>query len=102
MLFHIGPVIKAILTLGLCLQGNVISIAIADLSVIFLLISLILYIFQCSVGNAIQTLKSKDSLKIISVRGTAFEAAALEGGNAASENGKYSGLFKVCKMYVKF
>lgn len=37
-------------------------------------------------GNAIQTLKSKDSLKIISVRGTAFEAAALEGGNAASEN----------------
>lgn len=37
-------------------------------------------------GNAIQTLKSKDSVKIISVRGTAFEAAALEGGNAASEN----------------
>ncbi|XP_063432988.1 electron transfer flavoprotein subunit alpha, mitochondrial-like isoform X2 [Mytilus trossulus] len=37
-------------------------------------------------GNAIQTLKSKDSLKIISVRGTAFEAAALEGGNAALEN----------------
>lgn len=74
-----------------------------------MLTSLILYIFpykllyfQCSVGNAIQTLKSKDSLKIISVRGTAFEAAALEGGNAASENGKYSGLFKVCKMYVKF
>lgn len=36
-------------------------------------------------GNAIQTLKSKDSVKIISVRGTAFEAAATEGGNAGSE-----------------
>lgn len=36
-------------------------------------------------GNAIQTLKSKDSVKIISVRGTAFEAAATEGGSAGSE-----------------
>ncbi|CAL1539170.1 unnamed protein product [Lymnaea stagnalis] len=35
-------------------------------------------------GNAIQTLKSSESVKIITVRGTSFEAAAL-GGSAASE-----------------
>ncbi|XP_016842114.1 electron transfer flavoprotein subunit alpha, mitochondrial [Nasonia vitripennis] len=36
-------------------------------------------------GNAIQTVKIKDSIKIVSVRGTAFEAAALDGGNAKIE-----------------
>ncbi|CAG2189184.1 etfA [Mytilus edulis] len=48
-------------------------------------------------GNAIQTLKSKDSLKIISVRGTAFEAAALEGGNAASENAPDADVKMMCQ-----
>ncbi|CAK9797214.1 Electron transfer flavoprotein subunit alpha, mitochondrial [Anthophora plagiata] len=37
-------------------------------------------------GNAIQTLKSKDKVKIVSVRGTAFEAAPLEGGSAKCES----------------
>ncbi|XP_060068873.1 electron transfer flavoprotein subunit alpha, mitochondrial-like [Ylistrum balloti] len=37
-------------------------------------------------GNAVQTVKSKDSVKLVSVRGTAFEAAEMEGGSAASEN----------------
>ncbi|OAD59378.1 Electron transfer flavoprotein subunit alpha, mitochondrial [Eufriesea mexicana] len=36
-------------------------------------------------GNAIQTLKCKDNIKVISVRGTAFEAVSLEGGNAKCE-----------------
>lgn len=36
-------------------------------------------------GNAIQTLKSKDSVKVITVRGTAFEPAATEGGSGATE-----------------
>jgi len=36
-------------------------------------------------GNAIQTLTSTDAVKVITVRGTAFEAAAV-GGSAASEN----------------
>lgn len=36
-------------------------------------------------GNALMTLKSKDSIKVITVRGTSFEAAPLEGGSAASE-----------------
>ena len=49
-------------------------------------------------GNAIQTLKSKDSVKIISVRGTAFEAAATEGGSAGSETGK--GNISLC--YIDF
>lgn len=37
-------------------------------------------------GNAIQTVKSKDSIKLVTVRGTAFEAAPAEGGSAATEN----------------
>lgn len=37
-------------------------------------------------GNAILTLKSKDAVKVISVRGTSFEAAEVQGGGAASED----------------
>ncbi|XP_076640479.1 electron transfer flavoprotein subunit alpha wal [Colletes latitarsis] len=36
-------------------------------------------------GNAIQTLKCKDKVKVVSVRGTAFEATPMEGGNAKCE-----------------
>ncbi|KAK3878915.1 hypothetical protein Pcinc_016458 [Petrolisthes cinctipes] len=37
-------------------------------------------------GNAIMTLKSKDAVKVITVRGTSFEAASVEGGNAETED----------------
>lgn len=36
-------------------------------------------------GNAIQTLKAKDPIKVLSVRGTSFEPAKLEGGSAKTE-----------------
>ena len=36
-------------------------------------------------GNAIATVKSKDSIKLITVRGTAFEPASITGGNATIE-----------------
>ena len=36
-------------------------------------------------GNAIATVRSKDAKKVITVRGTAFEKAAREGGSAAIE-----------------
>ncbi|OWJ65081.1 electron transfer flavoprotein subunit alpha/FixB family protein [Inquilinus limosus] len=36
-------------------------------------------------GNAIATVQSSDPIKVITVRGTAFEAAAAEGGSAAVE-----------------
>jgi len=36
-------------------------------------------------GNAIATVQSSDPVKVITVRGTAFEAAAAEGGTAAIE-----------------
>ena len=36
-------------------------------------------------GNAIATMRSPDPIKVITVRGTAFEAAAAEGGSAAIE-----------------
>ena len=37
-------------------------------------------------GNALSTVSSSEAVKIITVRGTAFEAAAAEGGNATIEN----------------
>ena len=37
-------------------------------------------------GNAIATVKSSDTVKVITVRGTAFDAAATEGGSAAVES----------------
>lgn len=36
-------------------------------------------------GNAMATVKSSDGIKIVTVRGTAFEAAASEGGSASVE-----------------
>ncbi|KAK8159603.1 electron transfer flavoprotein-like protein subunit alpha [Phyllosticta citrichinensis] len=38
-------------------------------------------------GNAILTVQSSDSIKVITVRGTAFPAAETEGGSAAVEEG---------------
>lgn len=37
-------------------------------------------------GNAIQTLKAKDPIKVLTIRGTNFEADLLEGGSVATEN----------------
>jgi electron transfer flavoprotein alpha subunit len=38
-------------------------------------------------GNAIATVESSDAIKVITVRGTAFPAAAIAGGSAAVEDG---------------
>merc|ERR1712178_303477 len=37
-------------------------------------------------GNAIQKVKSNEAVKVITVRGTAFDDASAEGGSASSEN----------------
>jgi len=37
-------------------------------------------------GNALETVQSSDATKVITVRGTAFDAAAAEGGSAAVES----------------
>ncbi len=37
-------------------------------------------------GNAIATVQSSDAIKVLTVRGTAFDPAAAEGGSAAIEN----------------
>ena len=47
-------------------------------------------------GNAVMTCKCMDSIKIFTVRGTAFEAAKSSGGGAASENGK-----SITYMYIQ-
>jgi electron transfer flavoprotein alpha subunit len=51
-------------------------------------------------GNALSTVSSKESIKVVTVRGTAFEAANAEGGSAAIETvsgGEDAGL----SSYVK-
>lgn len=42
-------------------------------------------------GNAMATVKSSDAIKIITVRGTAFEAAKSDGGNASVQNESFAG-----------
>ena len=42
-------------------------------------------------GNALATVKSGDATKVVTVRGTNFEAAAAEGGSAAIEDGSAQG-----------
>ncbi|MYB34293.1 MAG: electron transfer flavoprotein subunit alpha/FixB family protein [Gammaproteobacteria bacterium] len=42
-------------------------------------------------GNALATVKSSDSIKMITVRATSFESASTEGGNAAVENVEATG-----------
>jgi len=52
-------------------------------------------------GSAIATVRSKDSKKVITVRGTAFEKAARDGGNAAVEpvdTGADAGLAKFVNL----
>ena len=52
-------------------------------------------------GNAIATVRSKDSKKVITVRGTAFEKAAREGGSASVESvdtGADAGLAKFVNL----
>jgi len=41
----------------------------------------------CDLGNALQTVKSLDTVKLLTVRSTAFEAAGSSGGTAATEAG---------------
>lgn len=43
------------------------------------------YVRTIYAGNAVQTLKSSDAIKVITVRGTAFEAAPATGGSASTE-----------------
>jgi len=44
------------------------------------------FVRQIYAGNAIMTLKSKDPVKILTIRPTAFEADESSGGSAATEN----------------
>jgi electron transfer flavoprotein alpha subunit len=55
-------------------------------------------------GNAMATVQSKDKIKIVTVRGTAFPAAAAEGGSASVETvseGSDAGLSKFVREEVQ-
>lgn len=46
-------------------------------------------------GNAVQTVKSSDSVKVLTVRGTAFPPSESSGGSAASEESIFPYYFTV-------
>lgn len=56
---------------------------VAQLSEIVGVVSPNTFVRPIYAGNALATVQSKDSIMVITVRGTAFEAAAAEGGQAA-------------------
>ncbi|CAA7616543.1 electron transfer flavoprotein alpha-subunit [Magnetospirillum sp. LM-5] len=58
---------------------------VAQLSDITAVVSADTFVRPIYAGNALATVQSKDAIKIITVRGTGFEAAATTGGSAAIE-----------------
>ena len=48
-------------------------------------------------GNAIATVQSKDAKKVITVRGTAFEKAATEGGSGGDREGRRPRRHRACR-----
>jgi electron transfer flavoprotein alpha subunit len=59
---------------------------VAQISDIVAVVSADTFVRPIYAGNALATVQSKDALKVITVRTTAFEAAAASGGSAAVEN----------------
>jgi electron transfer flavoprotein alpha subunit len=58
---------------------------VAQISEIQSVVSADTFVRPIYAGNALATVQSKDAIKVITVRGTGFAAAAAEGGNAAIE-----------------
>ena len=59
---------------------------VAQISDISLVISADTFERPIYAGNAIATVKSSDAIKVLTVRGTAYDAASAEGGSATIEN----------------
>ena len=58
---------------------------VAQLSEVVAVVSADTFVRPIYAGNALATVQSKDPVRVLTVRGTAFEAAAAEGGSAAVE-----------------
>ncbi len=58
---------------------------VAQLSDVTAVVSADTFVRPIYAGNALATVQSKDAVKVVTVRGTAFECAAAEGGAAAVE-----------------
>ena len=59
---------------------------VAQLSDISAIVDADTFVRPIYAGNALATVQSKDAIKVITVRGTTFEAAPAEGGSAAIED----------------
>ncbi len=64
---------------------------VAQISEITEIVSADTFVRPIYAGNAMATVQSKDAKKVITVRTTAFAAAAAEGGSAAIDNGAAAG-----------
>ncbi|MCG8492899.1 MAG: FAD-binding protein [Sneathiellales bacterium] len=64
---------------------------VAQISEITAVVSADTFVRPIYAGNAMATVQSSDAKKVITVRATAFAAAAAEGGSASVENGSAAG-----------
>lgn len=75
-----------VLYLFMCLEVLNITNITNECNYVFMY-TLTLHEWLLCLGNAIQTLKSSDPVKVVSVRATAFEAAATSGGSGSVDKG---------------
>ncbi|HQR04505.1 MAG: FAD-binding protein [Proteobacteria bacterium] len=81
-----GHVLAAATTTGKNFMPRVAALLdVAQISDIVQVVSSDTFVRPIYAGNALATVQSKDAVKVITVRGAAFSAAAAEGGSAAVE-----------------
>ncbi|HXP95592.1 MAG TPA: FAD-binding protein [Telmatospirillum sp.] len=90
LIVSIGRDFQAILTPATTMGKNVLPrvaalLDVAQISEISAVISPDTFVRPIYAGNALATVQSKDAIKVITVRATAFEAAKSDGGNAPIE-----------------
>ncbi len=82
-----GAILVAATTYGKNIAPRIAALLdVAQISEIVAVNSADTFVRPIYAGNALATVQSKDPIKVITVRGTAFEPAKAEGGNAAIES----------------
>jgi electron transfer flavoprotein alpha subunit len=85
-------VVAAATTVGKNIMPRVAALLdVAQISDIIEVVDADTFVRPIYAGNALATVKSSDAIKVVTVRGTNFDAAAAEGGSASIEDGSAQG-----------
>lgn len=99
--FNFSHIIAGASAMGKCLMPRVAAILdVAPISDIIGVKDESTFIRTIYAGNAIQTLKSNDPVKVITVRGTSFEPATAEGGSGKTESLSADGISNNLSQFV--